>query len=207
VLKFLCNAQGTGAEFDAALATGRLTYPRQSVAVQMNLIDSHDTVRYLTQANGDIDRLTLAALFQMTYVGAPAIYYGDEVALEGQRDPDCRRPFPWDWEKDARRSAVHAYYTKVANLRLRHAALRTGEFRTLATQGQTIAYLRSDATERFVVVLNAGRQPAKVTLDTATLGGTVQATNALDGGAAQNWSGTVTIDLPAATGRVFKITK
>lgn len=207
VLKFLCNAQGTGAEFDAALATGRLTYPRQSVAVQMNLIDSHDTVRYLTQANGDVDRLTLAALFQMTYVGAPAIYYGDEVALEGQRDPDCRRPFPWDWEKDAKRSAVHAYYTKVANLRLQHAALRTGEFRTLATQGQTIAYLRSDATSRFVVVLNAGRQPAKVTLDTATLGGAVKATNALDGGAAQNWSGTVTIDLPAASGRVFQITK
>jgi glycosidase len=57
VLKFLCNAQGTAAEFDAALATGRLTYPRQSVAVQMNLIDSHDTVRYLTQANGNVDRL------------------------------------------------------------------------------------------------------------------------------------------------------
>ena len=64
VLKFLCNGQGTAAEFDAALATGRLTYPRQSVAVQMNLIDSHDTVRYLTQANGNVDRLTLAALFR-----------------------------------------------------------------------------------------------------------------------------------------------
>lgn len=207
VLKFLCNAQGSAAEFDAALATGRLTYPRQSVAVQMNLIDSHDTVRYLTQANGDVNRLTLAALFQMTYVGAPAIYYGDEVALEGQRDPDCRRPFPWDWEKDARRSAVHAYYTKIANLRLRHAALRTGEFRTLATEGQTMAFLRGDANERFVVVLNAGRAPARITLDTAALGGAVKAVDALDGGAAKPWSGRVTLELPASSGKVFQITK
>ena len=207
VLKFLCNAQGTAAEFDASLATGRLTYPRQSVAVQMNLIDSHDTVRYLTQANGDVSRLTLAALFQMTYVGAPAIYYGDEVALEGQRDPDCRRPFPWDWEKDAKRASVHAYYTKVANLRLQHAALRTGEFRTLATQGQTMAFLRGDASEKFVVVMNAGRQPARLALDTAALGGAVKAVDALDGGSAQDWSGTVMLELPASTGRVYQIMK
>jgi len=207
VLKFLCNGQGTAAEFDAALATGRLTYPRQSVAVQMNLIDSHDTVRYLTQANGDVSRLLLAALFQMTYVGAPAIYYGDEVALEGQRDPDCRRPFPWDWEKDPKRVAVHAYYTKVANLRKQNAALRTGEFRTLATQGQTLVFLRGDDKDRFVVVLNAGRAPAQVTLDTAALGGAVRAVDALDGGTPQSWSGTVKLDVPASTGRVYRITR
>ncbi len=207
VLKFLCNGQGTAAEFDAALATGRLTYPRQSVAVQMNLIDSHDTVRYLTQANGDVSRLLLAALFQMTYVGAPAIYYGDEVALEGQRDPDCRRPFPWDWEQDPKRSAVHAFYTKVANLRLQHSALRTGDFRTLATQGQTMAFLRSDAQGQFVVVLNAGRAPAKVTLESSALGGNVKAVDALDGGAPQAWSGTVTLDLPASTGRIYRLVR
>lgn len=207
VLKFLCNGQGTAAEFDAALATGRLTYPRQSVAVQMNLIDSHDTVRYLTQANGDVSRLLLAALFQMTYVGAPAIYYGDEVALEGQRDPDCRRPFPWDWEKDPKRVAVHAYYTKAANLRLQNAALRTGEFRTLATQGQTFAFLRRDAQSQFVVVLNAGRGPAQVSFDASVLGGTVRAVDALEGGAAQSWSGTVKLDLPASTGRIYRITR
>ena len=207
VLKFLCNAQGTAAEFDAALATGRLTYPRQSVAVQMNLIDSHDTVRYLTQANGNVDRLTLAALFQMTYVGAPAIYYGDEVALEGQRDPDCRRPFPWDWQQDPKRTAVHAYYTKVTNLRRQFPALRTGDFRTLGTDGQTYTYVRSDAKDTFVVVLNAGRAAADVRIDTATLGGTVKAVDAIDGGAPQTWTGSATVSLPASSGRVFRITR
>ncbi|MEY4045114.1 MAG: hypothetical protein RL644_1382 [Actinomycetota bacterium] len=208
VLKFLCNGQGTAAEFDAALATGRLTYPRQSVAVQMNLLDSHDTVRYLTQANGDVSRLLLAALFQMTYVGAPAIYYGDEVGLEGGRDPDCRRPFPWNWDQDERRRSIHAYYTKTANLRLKHAALRTGEFRTLATEGQTFAFTRRDANDTFVVVLNAGRSASRVTIDTAGLGGgTLKAVDALEGGAAQTWTGSVTLEMPASTGRIYRITR
>lgn len=207
VLKFLCQGQGTAAEFDASLASGRLAYPSQSVAVQMNLIDSHDTVRYLTQANGDASRLMLAALFQMTYVGAPAIYYGDEIAMEGGRDPDCRRPFVWDWEKDSRRAAMHAWYTKLGNLRNAHAALRTGEFRTLAAEGMTYAFERSDGKETFVVVINAGRSPATVSLDCARWGGKATATDALEGGAPQAWSGTASVTVPGSTGKVFRVTR
>lgn len=207
VLKFLCQGQGTAAEFDASLASGRLAYPSQSVAVQMNLIDSHDTVRYLTQANGDASRLMLAALFQMTYVGAPAIYYGDEIAMEGGRDPDCRRPFVWDWEKDPRRAAMHAWYTKLGNLRNAHAALRTGEFRTLAADGMTYAFERTDGRETFVVVINAGRSPATVPLDCARWGGKASAVDALEGGAPQAWSGTASVTVPGSTGRVFRVTR
>ncbi len=207
VLKFLCNGQGTAAEFDASLATGRLAYPSQSVAVQMNLIDSHDTVRYLTQANGDDSRLRLAALFQMTYVGAPTIYYGDEVAMEGGRDPDCRRPFPWSWQKDSTRSAMHAWYTKLANLRLAHPALRTGTFHTLATDGKAYAFERTDGKETFVVLLNAGRSPATVPLDCARWGGKVSASDALEGGSPQAWSGTASIQLPGSSGRIYRITR
>lgn len=207
VLKFLCQGQGTAAEFDASLASGRLAYPSQSVAVQMNLIDSHDTVRYLTQANGDASRLKLAALFQMTYVGAPAIYYGDEIAMEGGRDPDCRRPFVWDWEKDSRRAAMHAWYTKLGNLRNAHAALRTGEFRTLAADGMTYAFERTDGRETFVVVINAGRSPATVPLDCARWGGKASAVDALEGGAPQAWSGTASVTVPGSTGRVFRVTR
>lgn len=207
VLKFLCQGQGTAAEFDASLATGRLAYPSQSVAVQMNLIDSHDTVRYLTQANGDASRLMLASLFQMTYVGAPAIYYGDEIAMEGQRDPDCRRPFVWDWEKDPKRVAMHAWYAKLANLRLAHPALRTGEFRTLSADGMAYAFERTDGKETFVVVLNAGRQSAKVRLDCARWGGKASAVDALEGGAPQAWSGTATIDVPGSSGRIYRLAR
>lgn len=207
VLKFLCSGQGTAAEFDASLATGRLAYPSQSVAVQMNLIDSHDTVRYLTQANGDASRLMLAAMFQMTYVGAPAIYYGDEIAMEGQRDPDCRRPFVWDWEKEPKRTAMHAWYSKLTALRLAHPALRTGAFHTLATEGMAYAFERSDAKETFVVVMNAGRQPATVSLDCARWGGKVTAVDALSGGAAERWSGTASVNIPASSSRIYRVTR
>jgi glycosidase len=207
VLKFLAQGQGTAAEFDASLATGRLTYPTQAVQAQMNLIDSHDTVRFLTQANGDASRLMLASLFQMTYVGAPSIYYGDEIAMEGQRDPDCRRPFVWDWQKEPARVAMHDWYTKVANLRLAHAALRTGDFRTLSADGMTYAFERSDGKETFVVMLNAGRQPAAVSIDCGAWGGKVSAVDALAGGAPQAWSGTATVQLPGSTGRVYRIVR
>ncbi len=207
VLKFLGMGQGTAAEFDASLATGRLTYPQQAVEVQMNLIDSHDTVRFLTQVGGNASRLMLASLFQMTYVGAPTIYYGDEIAMEGQRDPDCRRPFVWDWEKDPKRVAMHAWYTKVANLRLAHSALRAGEFVTRKAEGMTFLYSRIGGGEEFLVAINAGRSPQNVALDLAPWGGKVTAVDALEGGAAQSWSGTATITLAPETGRVFKLTR
>ncbi len=206
VLKFVASAQGSAAEFDAALATGRLAYPSQAVEAQMNLIDSHDTVRFLTQAGGDVNRLMLAALFQMTYIGAPSIYYGDEVALEGQRDPDCRRPFPWSWEQDAKRKAMHDWYAKLGALRNAHAALRTGSFATLAADGMTYAYARKAAGEEFVVVMNAGRQPAEVSLDLARWGGTVKVVDAMTGAAA-TWTGKAKLPLPGATGRIYQVVK
>src|SRR4029077_7312770 len=132
----------SAAEFDATLATGRITYPSQAVEVQMNLVDSHDTPRFLTQVGGDVKRLLLAATFAMTYVGAPHIYYGDEVAMEGGPDPDCRRPFPWDWQKDPKRVAVHDVYCKLTAIRNAHAALRTGDFRTLFAEDKVYGFAR-----------------------------------------------------------------
>jgi glycosidase len=206
VLKFLGQGQGSATEFDASLATGRLTYPSQAVEVQMNLIDSHDTVRFLTQVGGNVNRLMLASLFQMTYVGAPTIYYGDEIAMEGQRDPDCRRPFVWGWEKDAKRVAMHEWYAKLAGLRNAHPALRTGEFRTVSATGMTYAYTRRGAGEEYLVALNAGKSPASIAVDLAPWGGKLVAVNALGAGS-ETWSGTATLSLPAESGRIWKITR
>jgi cyclomaltodextrinase / maltogenic alpha-amylase / neopullulanase len=207
VTKFLGMGQGSAAEFDATLATGRLAYPTQAVAAQMNLIDSHDTVRFLTQVGGNAKRLMLAALFSMTYVGAPTIYYGDEIAMEGGKDPDCRRPFIWSWQQDPARVAMHDWYVKLGALRNAHAALRTGEFRTLVASGMTYAFVRSDGKEDFLVVINAGRQDAQVSVDLGDWGGKVKATDALAGGAAQSWSGTASVAVPAESGRVYQLVR
>jgi cyclomaltodextrinase / maltogenic alpha-amylase / neopullulanase len=206
VSRFLAMGQGTAAEFDASLATGRLTYPSQAVQVQMNLIDSHDTVRFLTQVNGDVSRLMLAALFEMTYVGAPTIYYGDEVGMTGGKDPDCRRPFPWDWQKEPQRVALHDYYRSLGQLRNAHAALRTGEFRAVYASGMGYAYVRSDGHEDFLVALNAGRQALEIPIDTAAWGGALTASDALTG-KAEALDGVARITVPPSSGRVFRIEK
>jgi glycosidase len=204
VQRFIGNAQGTAAEFDAALATGRLTYPTQAVQAQMNLIDSHDTPRFLTQVRGNVNRLKLAALFGMTYVGAPHIYYGDEIAMEGERDPDCRRPFVWTWMDEPKRAEVHAWYRSLAALRNAHPALRTGDFTTACAQGMVYGYVRSDGKDRFLVVLNAGRSEAEAVVDLARWGGKVTARELLAQGVT-TWTGEARVKLAGESGRVFRI--
>jgi cyclomaltodextrinase / maltogenic alpha-amylase / neopullulanase len=206
VQRFLGMGQGSAVEFDAALATGRLTYPSQAVAAQMNLIDSHDTPRFLTQVGGNEKRLLLAATFAMTYVGAPHIYYGDEIAMEGGRDPDCRRPFVWDWAQDSKRKAVHERYTKLAAIRHAHPALRTGDFRTMHADGMLYGYVRSAGGEDFLVALNAGRADAAMPLDLSAWGGSARATDLVTGEKV-SWSGKATVALPGETGRIFKVEK
>lgn len=204
VTKFLGQGQGSAEEFDNTLATGRLTYPSQSVEVQMNLIDSHDTVRFLTTVGGDVNRLKLAALFGMTYVGAPTIYYGDEIGMAGDKDPDCRRPMIWDWAQDPQRVGIRDWYKSLTALRNGHRALRTGDFTTVFAQGMGYAYTRSADGETFLVALNAGRQPLDITVDTAPWGGKATAVDAL-GGATENWTGTAKLTLPPETGRVYRL--
>ncbi len=208
VQKFLGMGQGTAAEFDATLAAGRSQYPSQAVEVQMNLIDSHDTPRFLTQVGGasKVNRLKLAAMFGMTYVGAPHIYYGDEVGMEGGKDPDCRRPFLWDYAKDPWRVELLDYYKKLTAARHAHPALRTGSFRTVQAEGKLIGYVRSQGDEHFLVALNAGMQPASLAADLSYLGKSLKATDVVTG-AVETWSAAkaVSAAIPAETGRVWKL--
>ena len=82
------------ADLTAQLAAVRADYPPAAVTSSFNLIDSHDTVRALTDAGGDKNTLRLMALLQFTTPGAPTIYYGDEAGMTGGKDPDDRRTYP-----------------------------------------------------------------------------------------------------------------
>ena len=120
-------------------------YPEEIVQAQLNLLDSHDMPRFLSIARGDKSALKLAILFQMTYPGAPCVYYGDEIGLEGGRDPDCRRAFPWDmhqWDTE-----LWDYVRNCINIRKTNLALRQGGFVLLHAENGVIAYLRSPVGE------------------------------------------------------------
>jgi len=124
----------------------------ESAAYHLTLLGSHDTARIRTVCKGDIGRLKIAIALQMTYLGVPMVYYGDEIGMEGENDPDCRRPMIWDksrWDRD-----IYDLTRKLIALRHAHPALRTGDFQTLRCFNGVYAYARTQDEDRVVVVLN-----------------------------------------------------
>ena len=129
-------------------------YPKQNALAQLNLLDSHDMPRFLSMVSGDVRAFRLATLFQMTYPGAPCIYYGDEIGIMGGRDPENREPFPWDssrWNHDLRNE-----FKKFIQIRKDNRVLRTGEFVLLYAKDRQMAFVRHLEGERMLVAINAG---------------------------------------------------
>ena len=140
----------------------RENYPKENFYAMMNLIGSHDVMRAVTllgeaayydgmpaidQSRARLDdnqyhigvgRLLMAALWQMTYPGVPCVYYGDEIAMQGFKDPYNRRPYEWDGGD----MYVRGWYEKFIAERNAHAALRTGELLPLLADGDIISYAR-----------------------------------------------------------------
>ncbi len=122
-----------GSEFGRRLEEVMTTYEPAVTQLQLNLLDSHDTPRFLSLAGGDRSALALAMLIVMTLPGVPCIYYGDEIGMEGREDPDCRRSYPWD---PARQDGeLRAFVAGLIALRKSEPALRRGSFRLLEAHG------------------------------------------------------------------------
>lgn len=133
-------------------------YPWSVTLANQNLIGSHDTPRFLTEAGGEVWRLGLATLWQLTFPGSPGIYYGDEVGLAGPNDPGCRGAFPW--ESDPAIEPVHRLIREVAALRRRRPSLRTGEWRPIEGRGGLVVFERRLGRERTLVGINRGSRLA-----------------------------------------------
>lgn len=128
---------------------------RQAVNLAMyNLFDSHDTARFLTLAAGDKAKLRLAAGLMLTYEGSPMVYYGDEVGMEGENDPDCRRGMIWDKKRQDRE--LLQWYQDLASLRRTRPVLRTGNCRTVMANGaaNVFGFCRYDDQDQIVVLVN-----------------------------------------------------
>ncbi|MCW2959836.1 MAG: Cyclomaltodextrinase [Thermoleophilia bacterium] len=167
---FFAKKTATSDEFVQRLQNG---YSPEAKFGAFNILDSHDTARFITQADGDWYRQRPAAIFQMTYVGAPVVYYGDEIAMEGGKDPDSRRGMEWhnvpgnktkdggghpglgavadgaqggaDISRKARAEQMFGLYQKLISTRKAEPALRRGDFQVLATHNadSTLVYRRS----------------------------------------------------------------
>lgn len=189
---------------DTQLSTLRRAYAPEVTLVMQNLVDSHDTDRLVSHLHNmrvdfdagnreqenprydgskptddDYTRARLAVLIQMTYIGAPMVYYGDEVGMWGADDPTNRKPMLWkdlepydDAVNDVVMDEQLAFYRRAIALRANERALRRGSFRTLLADDSldVFAFERVIDDEHIVVVLNAsdGEQ-------TVNLGGKVGA--------------------------------
>lgn len=137
-------------------------YKRDITYSQLTLLNSHDTPRFLSCVSGDKSAVRLAWLFLMAYPGAPNIYYGDEIGLDGAHDPYCRKSFPWDenkWDKD-----LQAYLKDLIALRKKNPALRRGNFNRLWSANGVYAFSRTLDGKTFIVALNVSESPQQVHL-------------------------------------------
>jgi cyclomaltodextrinase len=123
-----------------------------AASCQLNLLGSHDTPRLRTLCGGDVQRAILAATMQFTLPGVPMVYYGDEIGMVGDNDPDCRRCMIWEtaqWE-----SSTYRAYRALIQARRQHPALRRGVFESLLTFNGMYAYSRREADDQALIVIN-----------------------------------------------------
>jgi cyclomaltodextrinase len=157
-------------QFDARIDQMFKSYKPETMSAMYVPLDSHDTERFKTLVGGNIEKLKLAFLFQMAFSGAPAVYYGDEIGLEGGKDPDSRRAFPWKeayWNQELR-----SWVKTLIALRKRTPSLRRGEYiRVLAMDG-LYAFVRSLGEDKVLVVLNASSRVGIIDIPCSTFGWT-----------------------------------
>ena len=158
---------GDGREFFSSMIYNMSRMQTNSVFVAMNELSNHDHSRFLTRTNHIVGRIgelspedaskdvnlgvmREAVMVQMTWPGAPTIYYGDEAGLCGFTDPDNRRTYPWGHE-NLELIEYHRYMTGIHN---RIPALKWGALKPLLADYQVIAYGRIDGEYKCVTVLN-----------------------------------------------------
>lgn len=153
-------------EFSERISTLQKMYKPEVTRSLLNLLDSHDTPRFLTCAGGDTASLKLALMFVFTYPGAPCIFYGDEIGLTGRQDPECRQAFPWDeskWDHGLR-----DFVKVLITLRASHNALRLGAYEHLYSEDDIYAFKRKLDKETIIIALNAGEESRKLDFRSTT---------------------------------------
>jgi alpha-glucosidase len=157
------------AAFEGAMRYYNSRFSYESLYVAMNELSNHDHSRFLTRTNRRVGRLhtsgaaaadagvdrsvmKLAVTMQLTWTGAPTIYYGDEVGMTGWTDPDNRRTFPWD-SKDRH---ILGYYKAMIDLHKKYRAIATGSLSYLYLDYGLICYGRWNKDEKLAVIINNG---------------------------------------------------
>jgi cyclomaltodextrinase len=140
-------------------------YHWETTQVQLNLLSSHDEPRFLAMVRGNKDRLRLATLFQMTFPGAPCVYYGDEIGMCGGIEGEVCSRGSFPWQESVWDGRLRGDFRAFVALRKAHPAFRRGEFRVLQAVGSGFSFLRRDSSELLVCCFNSGKAAQQVSFD------------------------------------------
>lgn len=148
----------TAQEFTYKINELLVRYPRNVAINMFNLIDSHDTMRILYRANGNKDIVKLAYLFIFSFCGSPAIYYGDEIGLDGGKDPDNRRCMIWNEEKQD--IDLLDFFKNLIILRKTYNAFKTVDITWLHANNNVLIYQK----DNLVFIINNNDDEVTITL-------------------------------------------
>lgn len=152
VIQYFAQGNLTVEEFRSQLAENRAGLAWEYILSAYNLLGSHDTPRFLTVCGGDRRKVLAALAFQFTYPGIPAMYYGDEIGLSGDKDPDCRKTMKWN-EAEQDQTLVEAN-RKLASLRNQYPALQTGSYYELYLGEGIFGFVRTGPSEQILACFN-----------------------------------------------------
>lgn len=182
--RFEPSLLGNGAFFWESMSAAMAKLPRVSLLTAMNQLSNHDHSRFLTRTNGTpgrlqekgsdaasegvrIEVLRQAAVMLMTWIGAPTIYYGDEVGVCGWTDPDSRRSYPWGHEN----FELLEFHCYLGWYHRKSKAMRLGSLIPLRMEEALVSYGRVYETERVVVLIHTGEEERETEIPVWLLGG------------------------------------
>lgn len=142
-------------------------FTNSSLSVAMNELSNHDHSRFLTRTNHMVGRITTkgpqaaeqdiskavmreAVLIQMTWPGAPTLYYGDEAGVCGFTDPDNRRTYPWGMEDQE----LVAYHKEAIRIHKENEEFKTGSLKELSAPDGCLTYGRMKGSDSSVILIN-----------------------------------------------------
>lgn len=174
-----CN----GAVFQSAMRYHMARLSVQSIQIAMNELSNHDHSRFLTRTNMTVGRLNTkgpeassyninkgimkeAITFQMTWPGAPTIYYGDEVGVTGWTDPDNRRTYPWGNED----KELLEYHRAIIAIHKKYLPFKTGSVEYLECSYGILAYGRWDKKDKLIIILNNDKKDRQLKLSVWKIG-------------------------------------